>query len=209
MAVSGGAAYDVLVGLHVAAALVGFGSVALSGVYGVNARRAGDVRSGRQPAAWERTPGTVPPASTPLDTDMPDTDLPDTEMEELRRYFGSAGRLEWALLAVPVFGILAVLVGPGSGALAQVWVGLGFGLWVLAAGLLLGVVRPAEARLRQAVAAPAPAQPPAAPAAPAQPPAPAPAPVLVRSGRALAWASAACDGLFVVALLVMVIKPGA
>lgn len=202
----GGAAYDVLVGLHVAAALVGFGSVALSGVYGVNARRAGDVRSGRQPAAWEHTAGAV---TAPAD--LPDTDLPDTEMEELRRYFGSAGRLEWALLAVPVFGILAVLVGPGSGALAQVWVGLGFGLWVLAAGLLLGVVRPAEARLRQAVAAPAPApaQPPAAPAAPAQPPAPTPAPVLVRSGRALAWASAACDGLFVVALLVMVIKPGA
>lgn len=160
-----GAAYDVLVALHVTAAVLGFGSVALSGVYGANAYRLAGKTGRAQEAA----------------------------SEELHRYFRAPGRLEWAVLAVPVFGAGAVVAGQGGRGFAEVWVGLGLGLWLVAAALLLGVVRPAEAALRASLAAEAPG---------------AADPRFRSAGRRLSWAAAASDLIFLVALVVMVIKPG-
>lgn len=156
------AVYDVFVALHAASALVGFGSVALSGIYGGNARH------------LEQAPAA----------------------EELRRYFRSPTRFELALLAVPVFGAVAVAVGPGargsaSSGFGQLWVDLGLSLWVVAAALLVGIVRPAEALLRRASRTGELTD-----------------PGLPAAGRRLGWAGAACDLIFVVALVIMVIKPG-
>lgn len=165
------AVYDVFVGLHVAAAIVGFGAVALGGVYGGNARRLDQ-------------PGAV---------------------EELHRYFRAPGRLELVVLAVPVFGAAAVAVKVGGRGFDRLWVDLGLGLWALAALLLIGVVRPAGAVLRQAsLAASAPGDP--------GPPAPSQAPsdeAVTSAGRRLQWAAAASDLVFGVALVIMVIQPGA
>lgn len=161
-------AYDVFVGLHVTSAVVGFGSVALSGVYGGSARHI------------ER----------------------DTTAEEVRRYFRAPGRLEFALLAVPVFGAAAIGVGPGGHGFAQLWVGLGFGLWVVASALLLGVVRRSGAVLRRASLAGETAHgsdPHLLDTADER---------LRAAGRRLQWAAAACDLIFLVALVIMVTKPG-
>jgi Predicted integral membrane protein (DUF2269) len=49
--------YDVLVGLHVVCALVGFGSVAISGVYGAAARRSGDQGASEETARYFRSRG--------------------------------------------------------------------------------------------------------------------------------------------------------
>jgi hypothetical protein len=49
--------YDVLVALHVLSAVVGFGAVALSGVYGATARRADRPDSGEETARYFRSPG--------------------------------------------------------------------------------------------------------------------------------------------------------
>jgi uncharacterized membrane protein len=153
-------AYDVFVALHVASAVVGFGSVALSGAYGGHARH--------------------------LDQ--------ETTAEELRRYFRARGRAELVLLAVPIFGASAVLVGPGGHEFGELWVDLGLGLWVLAAAMLVGIVRPGEAVLRRASQSAELAD--------------LADPRLPQAGRRLQWAAASCDLIFLVALVVMVIKPG-
>ena len=49
--------YDVLVALHVVSAVVGFGAVALSGVYGATARHAGGPDEGEEVARYFRSPG--------------------------------------------------------------------------------------------------------------------------------------------------------
>ena len=150
------AVYDALVAAHVVCAVVGFGSVALSGVYGGLARRvAGDPRSaGGEPA----------------------------EREEASRYFDSPGWAEWLVLPVPCLGAAALAVNPRKGDFGDAWVVGGIIAWVVAAVLLVQVVRPAEARIRKGVAA-------------------------LQSGRRLMWASVASDVLFVAALALMVTQP--
>lgn len=135
-------AYDVLVALHALSALIGFGTVAISGAYGA---------LGRRPA----------------------------NAEELKRYFASPGRGEYALLLVPVFGATAMAVRPGGSEFGSIWVISGFVIWAVASVLLLGVVRPAEASLRGG------------------------GPGATR----LMWAAGACDVLFVLALFLMVTQP--
>ena len=49
--------YDVLVGLHVVCAVVGFGSVAISGVYGATARRSEDQGLSEETARYFRSRG--------------------------------------------------------------------------------------------------------------------------------------------------------
>jgi uncharacterized membrane protein len=117
-------AYDVLIGLHVAAALIGFGAVAVNGAYGGHARRA-----------------------------QIDGPVGDTAMEELRRYFGPPGRAELLIFAVPFLGAAALAVKPGSSDFGQLWVAIGLALWVIATVLLFAVVRPSEAVLRRAAQA--------------------------------------------------------
>lgn len=137
--------YDALVAAHVVCAVVGFGSVALSGVYGGFARGSG---SG----------------------------------EDTARYFASRGWAEWLVVAVPFLGAAALASKPQKGDLADVWVIGGIVIWVVAAALLVGVVRPAEAGIRSG----------------ADP---------QRCGRRLMWSSVAMDVLFVLALGIMVTQP--
>jgi hypothetical protein len=112
------AAYDVLVGLHVLSAVIGFGAVAVSGAYGAIGRRA--ARPGAR----------------------------DQAAEEVQRYFSSRSAMEYLVLAAPLFGVAAMSVRPGGSEFGQVWVLSGLVIWVAAGGLLTAVVRPAERRIR-------------------------------------------------------------
>lgn len=150
------AAYDVLVGLHVATAVIGFGSVAISGAYGAIARGAA------RPAAREET------------------------VEEVRRYFTSTSALEYLVLVAPVLGMAAMAVRPGGGEFGQLWAVAGTAIWIVAGGLLTGLVRPAERRIRAAGADVA---------------------SVAGDARRLMWAAAGSDALFVVALFLMVTQP--
>lgn len=146
--------YDLLVALHVASAVAGFGAVAVSGAYGTVARRA------RGP---ERA-------------------------EEVRRFFATPLRAELLILAVPFLGAAALAERPGGQDYAAAWVLIGAGIWVAASAVLLGLVRPAERRLRDAFSEDG-------------------APARDTAARTLLWAAAASDLLFVVALFVMVTQP--
>jgi hypothetical protein len=148
--------YDVLVALHVISAVVGFGAVALSGIYGATARQ---------------------------------VDKPESR-EEMARYFRSPGRAEWLVLLVPFLGAAALGARPDGSDFGAVWVVTAFVLWLAAAAVLLGAVRPAERRIRAAAAA--------------GPDRPGPA---AAAGRKLMWASVASDVLFVAALVLMVGQP--
>ena len=143
--------YDVLVALHVVSAVVGFGAVALSGVYGATARH---------------------------------IDRPEAR-EESARYFRSPGRAEWLLLAVPFLGAAALGARPEGTDFGAVWVITAAVVWLGAAVLFLGVVRPAQRQIRAAGGS--------APAAAA--------------GRRLMWGALASDVLFVVALVLMIGQP--
>lgn len=114
------AAYDVLVGLHVLCAVIGFGAVAVSGAYGAIGRHAGSGRTRHQTT------------------------------EEVRRYFSSPSSLEYLLLVAPVFGVAAMAVRPGGSEFGHFWAVAGVVIWVAAGGLLTAVVRPAERRIRAA-----------------------------------------------------------
>lgn len=140
--------FDVLVGLHVACALVGFGSVALTGVYGFLA-------AGQSGAS------------------------------DVRRYFASPLPLEWLVLLVPFFGLGALLADPGRRLAAQLWALLAAVVWLAAASLLLGVVRPGERSLRAGRGA-------------------GPDPSIARR---LGWAGVASDVAFAIAFGLMIWQP--
>lgn len=152
------AVYDTLIALHVVSAVVGFGAVAISGVYGALARR---------------SPGA----------------------EETRRYFSGRGWAEYLVLVVPVFGAAAMGVRPGGSEFGDLWVIAGWVIWLAASGLLLGVVRPAEAAIRagDGVRAGEDSGHQIEPAG--------------RAATRLMWAAGASDALFVAALLLMVTQP--
>jgi hypothetical protein len=143
--------YDVLVGLHVVSAVIGFGAVALSGIYGSTARH---------------------------------LDRPEAR-EETARYFRSPGRAEWLLLAVPFLGAAALGARPEGADFGAVWVITAAVVWLGAAVLFLGVVRPAQRQIR---AANGPEQ-------------------IACAGRRLMWAALASEVLFVVALVLMIGQP--
>jgi hypothetical protein len=147
--------YDVLVALHVASAVVGFGAVALSGLYGAVARRADRPEAG----------------------------------EETARYFRSPGRAEWLVLAVPFLGAAALGARPEGADFGATWVVGGALIWLAAAGLLLGVIRPAERSIRAAAGQPERLQ------------------GAALAGRRLTWAAAGSDLLFAAALVLMVWQP--
>ncbi len=109
--------YVALVVAHVACAVVGFGALALAGIYGWSGR-------------------------------SPDGD----RQAEAARWFASPNRAAWAVLAVPVLGLVALAVEPGGQGPGQLWDVLALVVWAVAAATWLVVVRPAEARLRATVA---------------------------------------------------------
>jgi hypothetical protein len=153
--------YDTLVTLHVLSAVIGFGAVAISGVYGASASHQGRGDAG----------------------------------EETSRYFRSSGRAEWLVLLVPFLGAAALGSRPGGGGFSATWVVAAELVWLTAAGLLLGVIRPAERRIRAALR---PVPDPPEGAVPAG---------VEAAGRRLMWAATACDVLFVAAFLLMVYQP--
>jgi hypothetical protein len=142
--------FDVLVVLHVACAVIGFGSVAVSGTYGAAARKAD------QPAS----------------------------VEETRRYFRSRGWSELLILPVPFLGLGALAARPSQGDLGDLWVVTGLVIWLMAAILLLGAVRPSERQIRADDRE-----------------------GWLSGGNRLMWAAAACDVLFVAALVLMIAQP--
>lgn len=144
--------------------VIGFGSVAISGAYGAIGRNA----AGRRARA--------------------------ETVSELRRFFATDSKLEYLLAVGPLFGIAAMAVRPGGSEFSALWVVAGLVIWVVASGLLLGVVRPAERRIRAATSAvvDGPEGPDSS---------------LPTACRRLMWASAATDLLFVVALFFMVTQP--
>jgi hypothetical protein len=148
--------YDVFVAAHVVCAVIGFGSLAISGVYGFTTRR---------------------PSG------------PDA-VDEARRYFRAPGRIEGLVLAVPFLGAAALAVQPHGRGVGQLWAGLALVVWLGAASVLIGVVRPAEARLRVTLSAPDPD-----PAA------------LAGAGRRLGWAGLVTDLAFLVGLMLMIFQP--
>jgi uncharacterized membrane protein len=141
--------YDAFIAAHVICAVVGFGSLAISGVYGFTSRH---------------------PAG------------PDA-VDEARRYFRAPGHLELAVLAVPFLGVAALAVQPAGRGVGQLWALVALGVWAVAAAVLVGVVRPAERRLRMALAGADP------------------------DGAELACAGVVTDVTFLVALLLMVFQP--
>lgn len=118
--------------------------------------------------------------------------------EEVVRFFSARSVAEWAIGAVPVFGVAATLVDPGSQGLDQVWVAVAAVLWLVAAAVVIGVARPARAELRRLLGLDAD---------PPVPPADADAAQLATAGGRLAWASATCDVVFVLAVVDMIIQP--
>lgn len=167
------ALYDTLVALHVVSAVIGFGAVALSGLYGAT-------------ASHPDRPGAA---------------------EEAGRYFRSSGRAEWLVLVVPLLGAAALGLRPGGADFGDTWVIAASVIWLAAGALLLGVVRPAERRIRAAIAIGA--GPVAGEGEDADPPParPGPGPELAGSGRGLMWGAIGTDLLFVAALVFMIGQP--
>ncbi|MHB1536418.1 MAG: hypothetical protein ACYC1D_17780, partial [Acidimicrobiales bacterium] len=119
--------------------------------------------------------------------------------EEARRYFASPGRVEWALLGVPFLGAGALAARPGADQFARVWVAAAGGLWLVAVGLLIGVVRPAERVIRAGLASDGRAA--------GEVRGMAEMGAVAGAGRRLAWAAAASDLVFGAAFVLMVYRP--
>ena len=115
---------------------------------------------------------------------------------ELVRFISGRTWAELALVAAPLFGVAAMTVRPGGSEFAQLWAIAGLTIWVLASALLLGVLRPAEAKLRSAVTE---AQRGAASGD-------ADKAIRAHSTR-IVWAGAVSDLLFLCALMMMVTQP--
>jgi uncharacterized membrane protein len=73
----------------------------------------------------------------------------DPNGDEIRRYFAGPIRAEYLVLVVPFLGAAAMGVRPGGREFGDLWVIAGAVIWVIAAILLLKVVRPAEAVIRK------------------------------------------------------------
>jgi hypothetical protein len=116
---------------------------------------------------------------------------------EARRWFATPNRAAMALLAVPFFGVGALLADGRSSELGDAWAVAAIVLWIGLAGLLTGIVRPAEARLRELLAGGGVDV--------------GSGPVDVDAVAGLAWrlslAAAICDVGFVVALGLMIWQP--
>lgn len=151
------------------------------------------------PAPATTSPGTAGPL-TPSSAEPSSAGEPpplDPEIEELARYFSRPARFWKAVLAVPVFGALALWAEPGGGGLDQVWDIAAMFVWAGAALLAAGLVVPSLRQVRSALQGLGSARPPDA-ASRAK---------LARYGRLASRGAAACDVLFFVALALMIWRP--
>lgn len=115
-------------------------------------------------------------------------------IEEVRRYFARPPRAEAAVVAVAPLGVVALVLDPHGGGFAHLWVGLALIFWSAASMLWLGVVRPAELAIRDAVGEPGSAT--------------SAGRSLAREGRRLVLSSAATDVIFALAFGLMIFQPG-
>lgn len=214
-----------LIFLHVVSALAGFGSIGLAGTYasraaqlaeaggGYEAGRAGEggddavdagERAGGEPGddadeadeAGERAGGEAGEAGEGGES-APSQGGLDPEGEELVRYFQRPARFWKAVLVVPVFGVLALLVQPGRRGLDQVWDLAALLVWGCAALLASGIVVPSLRQMSSVLLGPG-ARWQDVPAQRAR---------VVRYGHLASRGAAACDVLFFVALALMIWQP--
>jgi hypothetical protein len=119
------AVFGVLVALHVICAIVGFGSIGLSGVYAAGVSRlAKNAQTG-----------------------------PSGEGEELRRFFGRPPLGMWAIAGVAPLGAGALAAQHHGGGFAQGWVVAALIVWVVACGVASGLVIPASRAIGATLAA--------------------------------------------------------
>lgn len=124
----------------------------------------------------------------------------------VRRYFRAG--TNWparAVYAVPVLGAVLIAMGNGSWSLAEPWLSAGLALWVLGAGLCQAVVWPAERRVQAIVTELGAVAPDGRGLASANEEL-----LAERDGlcRRLVLAASLVEAAFVVALALMVAKPG-
>jgi len=189
----GAIGYDVVLIAHVGAGLIGFGSIAVTGVQAAEARRlaaAGpDVLAGASARA-----------------------------ARLRQYFSPGpNRASQVIYLVPLLGLLLVALSGRAGELTAGWLDGAAALWVIAVGLAHALVFPAERRLQLALDAAVGASAPPASAPPASvppasvPPASAPlAPEAAAVGglaRRAELGVALVEACYVAAFVVMYVKP--
>lgn len=154
------------------------------------------------------TTGSDAPGAGPLGETgaggAPDADLPagglDAETEEIMRYFQHPARFWPAVLAVPVFGLLALAVEPHTAGLDQVWTLGGLLVWMGAVLIMLSMVLPGLRQMRTMLLTPTePAGTPAVETAWRA--------RLARAGAMASRGAAVCDVLFFVALALMIWRP--
>jgi hypothetical protein len=158
-----------------------------------------------------RTPEAVGPEARGPEAGRPEAGGPeaggpdvavDPEIEELARYFERPARFWKALLAVPVFGVLALWAEPGGGGLDQVWDLSALLVWGIATVVAAGIVVPSLHQVRSVLAQPGTLAPGAAKTTAESQRA-----RMARSGRMANRAAAACDILFFAALALMIWRP--
>ncbi|GEM_PF-764271 len=173
------ALYEAVLAAHVLSAVIGFGSILVTGCYAQLA--------GRRPG-----PGQTGPWSP---------------SEGVRRYFRPGANLASRLIfVVPALGLVLAGLG-GWEDLHQLWLWIGSGLWVTAAGAATGLVWPAESRIQvlvQGLTQPGSGD--------GQEPSPAVAGAgrssLARAGRRAVTGSALADLAAAAALVIMIARPG-
>lgn len=160
-------AYKIVLVLHLATAIVGFGGMAVTGYLGALAA----ARGAREGAAIGEAVG--------------------------KGYTFS----EWPVYAVPILGIILVLLSEDVFTFSQLWITLSFLLYILAIGLLHGLHLPTVRRINALLAEIA-ASPPSGAGAPPE------AAELDRMGARAGAVGGALNLLTLAVLVLMVFKPG-
>lgn len=154
----GNRAFQVVLVLHILAAIVGFGTFAASAALGMKARA---------------SKGPVGAAVGQAGFDV----------------FSRMG--EWAIYAVPVFGILAVLLSEDAFKFSDAWISLSFLIYIVAVGVLHALYLPSTRRANELMAAGS-----------------GQAAALEAVGKKAAMASAIVNLSWALVLVLMVTKPG-
>jgi hypothetical protein len=187
--VAEGAAFDVVLGLHVGSALVALGSVAATGAY---ASMASATAGGKKV---------------------------DARRAQAERRFFRPGRNWPArvIFLVPAFGVVLLAMDGGFHRLRQAWLIASIGCWLVAASVALLALWPAEARIQRLLPVaggetptgldegPLPTDPGGRPVTAAD----SSLPELSRAARRASRAAALIDVVVVAAFVLMVAKPGA
>lgn len=128
--------YDLLLVLHVAAGLIGFGGCAVTGYYAALGRQL------LEPKGLDRAPSSK-------------SDVSGAEWRRrwilVETYFRPATNwIERLVLLVPLFGLGMLALGDHRG-FDQLWPWIGLSLWVVAVGAASGLLWPGERRIQVAL----------------------------------------------------------